>query len=218
MGDSEPSPSCLSAEFHSEPTDSTMHYLGCTEFWKRREYFESLKDKHPGAQERIESELRRIKSLRGVLKNATDKSVSVLVKNLEDSMQTWRNNELYLGKHGIGEVKEWRSRQCWANGIPDPKFDWESTQEPTVYHPNEDVKAYLLSYKDAKHVLGLEVSGPPSGPFSDHKIPISQLLQPSNPDSDVLLSKVANSSDGSIHYLHLPANNMAVSCHHEVTW
>lgn len=130
-------------------------------------------------------------------------------------MESWRHNDLYRDKHGIGHVRIWRSRLDLVNGISDPKFDWESTQESTSYHPNEDIKAYLISYKDGKHVDALEDFGL-SGQFPDHKIPVSEVLRPSFPDSEALLSKLANSSDDSLHYLHLPANNMAVSCLPEV--
>ncbi|KAI7786673.1 hypothetical protein LA080_002784 [Diaporthe eres] len=181
MGDSDPTPSCLSAE-KNDARDSTMHYLGCREFWKREEYFESLK---PEDRKRINGELRRIIGLRRALKNESDDSVSSL---------------------------------RLANGVSQ-EFHQEE-KAPGPYDPDNDVKAYLVSYKDRKHVDSTQDHGS-KGHFHDHKmiafqrkILVSQLLiqpAPGGPlkASDRLLSELSQASAESINYLHLPANNMA---------
>lgn len=212
MGDSDPIPACLSAERH-DPRDSTLHYLGCLEFWERQAYFNKLE---PEYRKRIDGELRRIICLRRVLKSERDDSVSSLVINLESSMKYWRGSR---GEHGIDAVRKWRSGKDLRNGVTQ-HFPQEEAYEP--YDPDNDVKAYLLSYKDRKDVENAEDHGV-KGQSQNHKmlepqrkIPVSRLLMQSaaggpSKASDRLLSDLSQAAVGSINYLHLPANNMAVS-------
>lgn len=204
MAISDPTPSCLSAEPHAA-SDPVMHYLGCAEFWERDGYFNSLQT--PGAQKRITSELRRISYLRHVLQEAEDDPVFHLVQNLEGSMKNWRESDLYQGDSGIRAVQTWRTSDARLNGVSQEP---EHRGEYKPYHPDNDIKAYILSYKDGKPVENLQDYQVKSN-LPDHKILISQLLNPPN-DSDGLLSKLSKTPEGSFNYLHLPANNMAVSC------
>lgn len=210
MGDSDPTPSCLSAESH-DSRDSTLHYLGCCEFWKRPEYLESLK---PEERKRINGELRRFICLRRALKNENDDAVSSLVGNLERSMAAWRESR---GTHGIDAVRKWRHRRDLRNSVSQD-FP-EEERASGIYDPDSDVKAFLVSYKYENHVENAQDHGHSHGHkmiASQRKILVSRLLMqhaPGSPSktSDRLLSELPQASDGNINYLHLPANNMAVS-------
>lgn len=213
MGDSDPTPSCLSAERH-DPRDSILHYLGCLGFCERREYLNSLKAED---QKRIDGELRRIISLRKALKNERDDAVSSLVGNLEGSMKAWRGS---LGNDGIDAVRTWRLGRGLPNGVSQDFPQEGKASGP--YDPDNDVKACLVSFKDRKHVESTQDHGAKGHPHEhkmialQRKIFVSELLmQPglgeSLKSSDRLLSELSQASDGSLNYLHFPANNMAVS-------
>lgn len=216
MGDSSPTPSCLSAECH-EPRDSLLHYLGCRGFCKRLGYFKSLE---PEDQKRITGELRRIISLRKALNNESDDAVSSLVGNLEGSMAAWRGSR---GKHGIDAVRKWRLGRGLPNG---ESQDFAQEEKPSgPYDPNNDVKAYLVSYKDGKHIENAQDHGTKGHPH-DHKMIVLQrkilvselLMQPAlggqlKASERPVLSELSQASYGSLNYLHFPANNMAVSTH-----
>lgn len=213
MGDSHPIPSCLSAEPH-DARDNLLHYLGCAEFCERQTFFNSLKLED---QKRINGEVRRIVRLRRALKIERDDSVSSLVRNLEGSMAAWREPR---ENKGIDAVREWRS----GRGLPnDVTQDFPHEGEATgSYDADSDVKAYLIRYKDGKHVENAQEHGA-KGHYHSHKmlelqrkILVSRLLMEPTPGgtlkpSDRLLFELSQASDGGINYLHLPANNMAVS-------
>lgn len=213
MGDSHPTPSCLSAEPH-EARDSLLHYLGCAEFCERQAFFDSLKLED---RKRINGEIRRIVRLRRALKTERDDSVSSLVRNMEGSMEAWRESR---GNHGIDAVRKWRT----GKGLPnDATQDFPHEGEaPGSYDADSDVKAYLIRYKDGKHAENAQDHGA-KGHYHTHKmlelqrkILVSRLLMqpaPANTSktSDRLLFELSQPSDGGINYLHLPANNMAVS-------
>ena len=95
-------------------------------------------------------------------------------------------------------------------------------EAPGSYDADSDVKAYLIRYKDGKHVENPQDHSA-KGHYHSHKmielqrkILVSRLLmQPASGGtsnaSDKLLLELSRASDGGINYLHLPANNMAVS-------
>lgn len=213
MGDSHPTPSCLSAEPH-DAQDNLLHYLGCAEFCKRKTFLDNLKLED---QKRINGEIRRIVRLRRALKTERDDSVSSLVGNLEGSMVAWRASR---GNKGIGAVREWRTGRGLPNEVTQVfPHDGEA---PGSYDADSDVKAYLIRYKDGKHVENAQDHGA-KGHYHSHKmlelqrkILVSRLLMEPAPGgtskpSDGLLFELSQASDGGINYLHLPANNMAVS-------
>lgn len=213
MGDSHPIPSCLSAEPHGA-RDTLLHYLGCSEFCKRQAFLKGLE---PEDRKRINVEVRRIVRLRRALKNESDDSVSSLVRNMEGSMAAWRASR---GNHGINAVRKWRTGRGLDNDVPQ---DFPHEEEaPGPYDADSDVKAYLIRYKDGKHVENAQDHGA-KGHYHSHKmlelqrkILVSRLLmQPASGGtskaSERLLFELSQASDGGINYLHLPANNMAVS-------
>lgn len=213
MGDSHPIPSCLSAEPHGA-RDTLLHYLGCAEFCKRQAFLKGLE---PEDRKRINVEVRRIVRLRRALKNESDESVSSLVRNMEGSMAAWRE---FREDHGINAVRDWRKRRGLPNDVTQD-FPHEG-EAPGSYDADSDVKAYLIRYKDGKHVEKSQDHAA-KGHYHSHKmielqrkILVSRLLmQPASGGtseaSDKLLFELSQASDGGINYLHLPANNMAVS-------
>lgn len=181
----------------------------------RQAYFDSLE---PEYRKRIDGELRRIIRLRSALKNEADYSAFSLVGNLEGSMAAWRESR---GEHGIDAVRKWRSGKGLPNGVTQ-YFPREEASEP--YNPDDYVKAYFVSYKDKKHVENVQDHEAERHSHdhkileSQRKISVSRLLMQSAPEvssnaSDRPLPELSQASSGSINYLHLPANNMAVSTH-----
>lgn len=203
MGDHDITPTCLSAEEHgnNEARDVILHYLGCLEFCEREAYFNWLEGEH---QKQLESELRRIEYLRHVLKH--DKEESLLLVNLDRSMKSWRQCDLYTCSEGIEAVRTWRLAKGRRNfeNQRDPRTSHLASSE---YDPDRDLNAYLIRY--VKSQAEEELKDPRfNGHFPNHKIAVSQLLnreEPSNP-----LAK-GSQPEESINYFHFPANNMQVS-------
>lgn len=213
MGDQKTSHTCLSAETH-DARDPLTHYLGCQEFCDRETYLESLKEDQEGTYNKIKTELRRIKYLRGILKSDKDEAVPRLVQNLEKSMLAWRRSKLYdkNGMSGIEAVRQWRAQdRHLLNGAF--QQDPESTPGANeAYHPDRDVNAYLISYEDSNHRDDLSNEGF-SGQFPNHKMPVSQLLDGKKEPGHLnpLSSASQPGPESLFHYFHLPANNMNVS-------
>lgn len=206
MGDHDIIPTCLSAEEHGEDgiSDKTLHYLGCLEFCRREQYFETLKKEH---RDLIESELRRIKYLRHVLQQ--DREDSPLIMNLEKSMTAWKNCELFKSEDGIIAVREWRSGKGRTNDKKqrNPQDSPSPRSTNSRYNPDRDLNAYLVRYVQSEGVTDLQGNAF-SGHFPNHKIAVSVLLDENN-ESNPLAREFH--PDQSINYFHLPANNMHVS-------
>lgn len=206
MGDHDMIPACLSTERH-DPSDDTLHYLGCLEFFERETFLRGIHAEH---KKQIESELRRIEYLRQYLRHDDDDSR--LVKNLEISMAKWREGELYQGDDGIQAVRAWRTTKGLPNGAKQRQMELGNIQG---YDPDSDINAYLTRFESSRPVKELEDKRF-SGHFPNHKIPASRLLDDKeelNPLTRTLNPTTATEANPEhiISYFHLPANNMKVS-------
>lgn len=180
MNDHNLNPSCLSAEEHDDPQNPVLHYLGCLEFCKRENYYNTLP---PNYRDQIENLLRRTECLR--VKASGDDGLQDLVTNLSKSFQRWRScKQSYL--KGIKEVKAWSGRgelyeehQLKQRPAHIDRIDIaeaaNSQNEP--YDPDKDTSAYLIQYKDSQIVGNLEAFGfSCHSKFPNHRMPSSNLL------------------------------------------
>lgn len=212
MGDHDMSPTCLSAEDHTDAVrDHLLHYLGCEEFCDREAYLES--DKVDNNQRTlIKKELRRIQYLRKTLK--ADDTECHFITNLENSMKEWRKTPEY--EEGRRQVQDWRKSHKMLNEVDQNYIGRQvMPNEQEKYNPDVDMNAYFIMYRNSEGVEPLD-DDRFNGHFPNHKMSVSQLLEnhgDSNPlaKSSGPATSDGNEPDGAIKYFHLPANNMLVS-------
>lgn len=206
MGDHDITPTCLSAEKHmnADARDIILHYLGCLEFCERESYYDSLDKEH---QKQIESELRRIVHLRYFLQQ--DREESSLLWNLKNSIDAWKECELFTCEDGHRAVQTWRLNKGRHNDKKQrkPRNSISLQVADSAYDPDRDLNAYFIRYVQSQPEK--ELRDPRfNGHFPNHKIAVSHLLnvmEQMNP-----LTKESH-PDKSINYFHFPANNMHVS-------
>lgn len=185
---------CLSTDPHDDTvTDSLTHYFGCLEFAHRKEFYDHLKD---GAQNKINTELRRIVNLRTVISNPKSGD-SHAVSLLEDSLKKWRPEpNQQKQRDQASHSEEWHDPHNGA--LP---LEYEN------YHPDKDFNAYAICFADGK---GYSIEGQQcSGEFPHQKILVDNLLQ--HDDSPLRIKGSEPASPRTVRYFHFPSNNMKVS-------
>jgi hypothetical protein len=191
-------PTCLSAEPH-QPRDNLLHYLGCEKISSRHTFLNELS---PDLQDKIMAELWRVKYIRHSL--SADSSNRHLLDSLLQSISRWKwSQEFQAGMKRRGRLPDLRR--------PSYPEDQERPAIHSEYNTDLDHHGYFISFRadkgEIRNTDGLESYTPTQITTTFEldevkRIPVPELL-PYLRQQDPLF-------DG-IRYLHLPANNMAVS-------
>jgi hypothetical protein len=189
---------CLSAEPHDgNVSDALTHYMGCIDVSARSIYFSQRASK--SERVKIQSEFRRIDHLREALLHTSDKKDRALLETVGTNLDEWRSDR----REGIKRVRAWSQRR----DVPwhDPESAGTEKAATDRYHPDKDLKAYALAFKDGKGVtIDNELC---SGKFPDQKIVVHDLLRSENSPLGKHTAE-STASSGNVRYFHLPSNNM----------
>ncbi|KAI0197001.1 hypothetical protein F4808DRAFT_299052 [Astrocystis sublimbata] len=212
--------SCLSSERHDHDiTNPLLHFLGCIEICERQDFLhgntriwedelehqrnlqgqnadETVENMKKGWKSNIESEMRRIATLRHAL--SSDEQDKHLVKDVEESGQSWRMSEEY--KSNIDRVKEWRGNA--TQSISEPEF----TSPARAYSPEEDTSVPVIQFK-AGRGFSETCDDRLSGKFPNQKTTVKKLLEVSDQKAN-LLHNNRDFDNNHIKYFHIPTNNM----------
>lgn len=200
MDDHDIVPTCLSAERH-KPQDFILHYLGCEQYFQREEYLTSLS---PDQIKQVEAKLRRIGYIRAALANDVGEGRR-LIQCLATSMRRWRSTKDF--EEGIHRVRELRTMHFALNGNTQREVKATANRRHQAdYNPDIDTNAYFMRFKDGKLV---RIIDDPRfhEQYPCHRISVDDLI---NNDGE-LEDNPLIAPDDTINYIHLPANNMAVS-------
>jgi hypothetical protein len=172
------------------------HYFGCLRASERSEYFKTLDAKQ---QDRLRTEIRRFARLRRFFQEQEpEKTASVLLKDLETSLEEWRSLQSFPDKPLVTEPDI-------APAAEVVKKDVEELHKSPENDP--DLKANLIFYKGSRSHMHYEAYSHPNFPdtFPHQKISVKSLLFEKDKKTNPLMM---NCEKDMIRYIHLPANNM----------